>query len=61
MKKSSKDISKSKVKESLKREDLKNVSGGARLKDILNPPATHEGPLDIDEIERLIRQGIKNR
>ncbi|WED43991.1 hypothetical protein [Legionella cardiaca] len=59
MKKSSPTFAKKQTKEKVKKGDLKNVSGGARLKDILNPPAPQEGPPDFDEIERLIRQGVK--
>ncbi|STX49159.1 hypothetical protein [Legionella hackeliae] len=58
MKKSSSDSLKKQTKPKVKKTDLKNISGGALLKDALNPPVP-QNPIDSDEIERLIRQGIK--
>ncbi|ASQ46536.1 hypothetical protein [Legionella clemsonensis] len=55
MKKSSSSASKKQTKLNIKKDDLKHISGGIRLKDVLNPPAAQENPLDPDEIDRLIQ------
>ncbi|KTD07061.1 hypothetical protein [Legionella jamestowniensis] len=58
MKKSSSSTSKKRTKPKVKKDDLKHISGGVSLKDVLKPPENKDNPPDSDEIGRLIRQGI---
>ncbi|OCH97139.1 hypothetical protein A8135_05800 [Legionella jamestowniensis] len=59
MEKSSPGSSRKQSKPKVKKNDLKNISGGTRLKDVFDPPAHNESPHDSDDIRRLIREGIK--